>query len=144
MNSEAELAGYFAKYEPGIATLGKQVRAKLRERLPGLFEIVYAYHNQGALVISYSPTENGYEALVSLRVDPSGVKLFFAQGPLLQVSDPSKLLKGSAKTVRYVALGAIADFERPEIEALMAAELKLANVSLDPSSEGRIILKETK
>jgi hypothetical protein len=39
------------------------LRAKLRDRLPGLFEIVYVYETQNALVISYSPTENGYEGL---------------------------------------------------------------------------------
>jgi hypothetical protein len=37
-NPEAQLASYFAKYEPAMAKLGKASRAKLRARLPGLFE----------------------------------------------------------------------------------------------------------
>jgi len=41
MNAETQLAGYFAKVEPAMAKLGKALRAKLRARLPGLFEIVY-------------------------------------------------------------------------------------------------------
>ena len=90
---EAQVAGYFERYEPGIADVGRAVRTRLRDRLPGLFEVVYLYGNQDALVISYSPTENGYEALFSLRVDPRGVKLYFAQSPLLSKSDPTKLLK---------------------------------------------------
>src|SRR4026207_1023802 len=67
-NAEAQLATYFAKYEPGIAKLGKALRAKLRDRLPGLFEVVYFYESQDSLVIAYSPTENGYEALCSLAL----------------------------------------------------------------------------
>ena len=50
--AEAQLASYFAKYAPAVAKLGRAVRAKLRARLPGLFEIVYVYANQDALVIS--------------------------------------------------------------------------------------------
>src|SRR5438046_1855606 len=122
-NAETQLASYFAKYEPAIAKLGKALRAKLRYRLPGLFEIVYMYGTQNSLVISYSPTENGYEGVCSLALYPREVKLFFAQGALLSKSDPNKLLQGRA-TVRYVVLNSAADFDRAEIEALMAAALK--------------------
>ena len=51
-NGEAQIAGFFAKYEPATARLGKALRARLRDRLPGLFELVYVYENQNALVIS--------------------------------------------------------------------------------------------
>jgi hypothetical protein len=139
-NAETQLASYFAKYEPGMAKLGKALRAKLRARLPGLFEIVYVYESQSSLVISYSPTEHGYEGLCSIALYPREVKLFFAHGALLSKSDPHKLLQGRAK-VRYVVLNAVADFDRPEIEVLMAAELKLAKVRLDPSAKGSVIIK---
>jgi hypothetical protein len=33
--AEAQLASFFAKYEPPIAKLGKALRRKLRARLPG-------------------------------------------------------------------------------------------------------------
>jgi hypothetical protein len=139
-NPETQLASYFAQYEPAMARFGKALRAKLRARLPGLSEIVYVYENQNALVISYSPTANGYEGLFSLGLYPSGVKLFFAQGTLLSKSDPKKLLQGSAK-VRHVVLDAAADFDRPEIRALIEAALKLAQVRLDPSAKGAVIIK---
>src|SRR6185295_17682869 len=139
-NAETQLAGYFAKYEPAMAKLGKALRAKLRDRLPGLFEVVYVYENQNSLVISYSPTENGYEGLCSLALYPSGAKLFFAQGALLSKSDPDKLLQGRAK-VRHVVLNAVADFDRAEIEVLIAAALKLAKLRLDASAKGSVIIK---
>jgi hypothetical protein len=140
-NPEAQLASYFAKYDPAMAKLGKALRAKLRARLPGLFEIVYMYENQGALVISYSPTERGFEGLCGISLSPRGVELFFGQGALLAKSDPKKLLQGSGKTVRHVVLNSVADFDRPEFEALMAAALKIAKLRLDPGAKGSMIMK---
>jgi hypothetical protein len=139
-NAETQLAGFFARNDPMIAKLGKAFRAKLRDRLPGLFEVVYVYENQNALVISYSPTENGYDGVCSIALYPHGVKLFFAQGALLSKSDPNKLLQGRA-TVRHVVLNTVADFDRPEIEVLIVAALKLAKVRLDASAKGSVIIR---
>src|ERR1700757_2276128 len=103
-NAETQLASFFAKYEPAMAKLGKALRAKLRARLPGLFEIVYMYENQNALVISYSPTERGYEGVCSISVYRDAVKLGFGKGAELSKSDPNRLLKGRGKTVRSAEL----------------------------------------
>jgi hypothetical protein len=138
---ETQLASFFAKYEPPVARLGKALRAKLRGRLPGLSEVVYVYDSQDSLVISYSPTGNGYEALCSLALYPGLVKLFFAQGPLLSKWDPGKLLQGRGKTVRYVELNSVADLDRAEIQVLMAAAVKLAKLRLDPGAKGSVIIK---
>ena len=140
-NAETQLASYFAKYEPAIVKLGKALRAKLRARLPGLFEIVYVYESQNALVISYSPTERGYEGLCSIALYPHCVNLYFGQGALLSKSDPNKLLQGRGKTVRHVVMNAVADFDRAEIEVLMAAALKLAKLRLDANAKGAVIIK---
>jgi hypothetical protein len=139
-NEEKQLASYFAEYQPAMAKLGRAMRAKLRARLPGLFEIVYVYANQDALVISYSPTEHGYDGLCSLALYPDKVQLYFAQGALLAKADPNKLLQGRAK-VRHVVLNAVADFDRPEIEVLMVAALKLAKLRLDASAKGSVIIR---
>lgn len=140
-NAETQLASFFANYEPAIAQLGKALRAKLRDGLPGLFEIVYVYENQNALVIAYSPTENGYDGLCSIAVYPRSVKLFFAQGARLSKSDPNKLLQGRGKTVRHVVLNTVADFDRVEIEVLMAAAVKLAKLRLNASALGSVIIR---
>src|ERR1700733_3285962 len=131
-NAETQLAGYFAKVEPKMDKLGKALRAKLRARLPGLFEIVYMYENQNALVFSYSPTERGYEGVCTISVYPRLVRLGFGKGAELSKSDPKKLLQGPGKTARYVVLNSVADFDRAEIEALIAAAVKLDKLRLDP------------
>ena len=141
MNAETQLASFFAKYEPAMVKLGKALRSKLRVRLPGLFEIVYVYANQDALVISYSPTEHGYDGVCGMALYPQTVHLFFAQGPLLSKSDPSNLLQGRGKTVRHVVLNTVADFDRAEIEVLMAAALKLAKLRLSAGAKGSVIIK---
>lgn len=140
-NAETQLASYFAKYEPAMAKLGRALRAKLRARLPGLFEIVYVYEGQNALVISYSPTERGYEGVCSISVYPCLVKLGFGKGAELSKSDPNKLLQGQGKTVRYVELTSIADFDRAEIETLIADAVKLARLRLNPNAMGAMIIK---
>ena len=140
-NAEAQLASYFAKYEPAIAKLGKALRAKLRARLPGLFEVVYVYESQDALLIAYSPTGRGYDAPCSIGLYPDRVNLFFGQGAQLSKSDPGKLLQGRGKTVRHVVLNRAADFDRAEIQAFLAAALKLAKLRLDASAKGGVIVK---
>jgi hypothetical protein len=139
-NPETQLGSYFARYEPAMAKLGKALRAKLRARLPGLFEIVYVYESQNSLVISYSPTEHGYEGVCSIAVYPDRVHLYFPQGALLSKSDPKKLLQGRAKA-RHVVLNSVADFDRAEIGALMAAALKLAKLRLDGGAKGSVIIR---
>src|SRR5678815_4063819 len=114
MDTETQLASYFAKYEPAIVELGKALRTKLRERLPGLHEIVYVYEGHDALVISYSPTGQGYGGVCSIALYPQGVKLFFGQGALLSKSDPKKLLQGRGKTVRPVSYTHLRAHETPE------------------------------
>jgi hypothetical protein len=138
---ETQIASFFAKYEPATVKLGKALRAKLRDRLPGLFELVYVYESQNSLVISYSPTEAGADAVCALALYPGRVNLFFTGGALLSKSDPKGLLQGRGKTVRHVVLGSVADFDRPEIEVLMVAALKLAKVRLDASAKGSVIIK---
>lgn len=138
--AEKQLASYFAKYEPAMAKLGKALRTKMCARLPGLFEIVYVYEKQEALVISYSPTENGYDGLCGVSLYPSGAKLFFTNGTLLSKSDPKKLLQGGAKA-RHVVLKSVADFDRAEIETLISAALNLARLRLDADAKGGLVIR---
>ena len=140
-DAETQIESFFAKYEPAIAELGRTLRAKLRARLPGLFELVYVYDSQDSLVISYSPTEAGADGVCAIALYPRRVSLFFTGGALLSKSDPKRLLQGRGKTVRYVGLNSVADFDRAEIEVLMAAALKLAKVRLDANARSSVIIK---
>jgi len=140
-NAETQLASYFARYEPAMAKFGKALRAKLRARLPGLFEIVYVYEKQNALVISYSPTEHGYDGVCSIALYPDKALLHFGKGASLSKADPNKLLQGHGNTVRHVVLNAVTDLDRAEIEGLIVAALKLEKVRLDANAKNSVIIK---
>lgn len=141
MDAEKALARHFAGCEPAIARLGKALRTKLRARLPGLHEIVYRYEKQDALLITYSPSVNGHEGVVSLGLYPGEVKLFFGRGAELAKADPTRLLRGSGKTVRHVVLARAADVGRAEIEALLAAALRLAKLRPRAGARGSLVFK---
>lgn len=139
--TETQIASFFAKYDPATVKLGKALRARLRARLPGLLELVYVYERQGALVISYSPTETGSEAVCAIGLYPHGVNLFLAGGARLSTSDSKGLLQGRGTKVRHVVMGSVEDFDRAEIDVLIAAALKLAKLRLDPRAKGAVIIK---
>lgn len=141
-SAEATLERLFARYEAKTADVGRALRAKLRTRLPELNELVYLYENQNKVVIAYSPTANGPDGVCSIALDPECVKLSFnTQGGVLSKSDPSRLLQGKGKAVRFVVLDTAADFDRPEIQALMAATLKLAKLQREAGAQGSVIFK---
>lgn len=110
--------------------------------LPGLDEIAHAREIRGALVISNSPSENGHEAVASPALHPTGVKLFLAHGPRPAAFDARELRRGSGRLVRCIELESPADFDRSEVETLIAAALKRSNVrpaarSVQPLDSGR-------
>jgi len=83
----------------------------------------------------------GPSRYVAFALYPDRVHLYFPRGGLLSKSDPNKLLQGRGNGVRHVVLHAVADFDRAEIEVLMAAALKLAKVRPDASAKGSVIIR---
>ena len=80
-----------ARLAPQHALLISAMRRSLRRHLPAAHEVVYAYRDW--FVISFSPSERGYEGVLAIRGSARGVKLFFNRGKELQ--DPENLLQGS-------------------------------------------------
>src|SRR5689334_16950916 len=110
--AEAELSSLVEKHAPEHLKLFAAVRKALQKRLPTAHEIAYEYANQGAVVLSYSPNEHGYDGVLAIRASAEGVKLYFNQGKHLP--DPEKLLKGSAQA-RWIAVEDVATFKRPAV-----------------------------
>src|SRR5713101_1417038 len=93
-SAEAQLRTLIAKFAPAHLRLLGAMRRWLRKRLPTAHEVVYDYRDW--FVISYSPNEHGYEGVLAIRADTSGVKLYFGRGK--ELPDPEKLLQGSGNT----------------------------------------------
>src|ERR1700681_3779212 len=72
-SAEAELRTLIAKFAPTHLRLISAMRRSLRKRLPTAHEVVYEYHNLGAVVISFSPNEHGYEGVLAIHGSANGV-----------------------------------------------------------------------
>lgn len=135
--AERQLAGFIDRFTPEVAALGRAVLADLRARLPHADLLVYDNYN--ALAAGFAPDETAGHVILSLAFFPRWVSLFFFKGPLL--ADPAGLLEGAGSTVRHVKIRRIEDFRRPEIDALIAQALDLAEPPLDPGHSGRLVIK---
>src|SRR3954454_23297004 len=130
---EAQLRSYIDRLDLKIQKLFRAVRAAVRKRFPTANELAYDYSN--ALVIGYSPTDRGIDAIVAIRASATGVSLYFSQGP--QLPDPKRLLRGSGKQVRFIQMEAASQLAHPDVEALIAATIDQAKVPLP--SRGRAV-----
>ncbi len=93
-SAEAQLRTLIVKFAPAPAASHRRLlgamRRWLRKRLSTAHKLVYEYRD--CFVISYSPSERGYEGVLAIRASADGVKLYFNQGKGLP--DPEKLLRG--------------------------------------------------
>src|SRR5438477_8069693 len=83
--AEAELRGLIARFAPTHERLIGAVRRSLRKRLLTAHEVVYEY--KGFFVISFSPSERGYEGVLGIRASANGVRLYFNRGK--ELPDPA-------------------------------------------------------
>ncbi len=134
---EKQLAAFIAKFTPEVAALIRSARKKMRERLPGAFELVYDNYN--FFVIGYGPNERPSAAIFSIAAQAKGVSLCFLQGAGLP--DPAGLLRGSGNVVRNVRLESAATLDLPDVQALIQAALDRAKTSMDPKSVHRLIIR---
>jgi hypothetical protein len=138
--AEAQVRTLIDKYVPTYLRLIAAMRRWLRKRLPTAHEVVYEYHNLGAVVISYSPSERGYEGVLGIRADADGVKLYFNQGKVLP--DPEKLLQGSAQA-RWIYIEGSSTLTRPEVAGLIDEAIARNRVPFEPAGRGSVVIRST-
>jgi hypothetical protein len=130
------LNGLVAKFAPDHLKTIAAVRRTLRKRLPTAHELVYEYKTW--FVVSYSPSERGYEGVLALRGDTKGVRLYFTRGR--QLTDPARVLRGSAEA-RWVNIESAATLARPEVAHLIEAAIALNTVPFERNGRGAVILR---
>jgi hypothetical protein len=136
---EAQLRSCVDRLDPKHQQLFRSVRAALRKRFPTANELAYDYGD--AVVVGYSPTERGIEAVVAIKAGATGVALHFNQGP--QLPDPKRLLQGKGKQTRFVQVEAARQLADPDLEALLVAAADRATVPLQPEGRGSLVVKAT-
>jgi len=139
-SAEAELGSLIAKFAPAHLRLIAAIRRSLRKRLPAAHEVVYEYHNLGAVVISFSPNERGYEGVLSIRASADGVKLYFNSGK--ELPDPEKLLRGSANA-RWIQLEGASTLARPAVARLIDEAIARNRVPFALAGRGSVVIRST-
>ena len=137
-SAEAQVRALIEKFAPAHLRLITAMRRSLRKRLPTAHEVVYEYRNLGAVVISFSPNERGYEGVLSIRADANGVKLYFTRGK--ELPDPAKLLQGSSQT-RWMNVEGASILARPEVAQLIDEAIARNPVPFAPAGRGSVVMR---
>src|SRR5262245_36500779 len=138
--AEAQLRTLIDEFAPAYLQLIGAMRRSLRKRLPTAHEVVYEYRNLGAVVISYSPNEHGYDGVLAIRASADGVKLYFNQGK--ELPDPAKLLQGSSQT-RWILMEGASTLARPAVVSLIDEALAQNRVPFERAGRGSVVIRST-
>ncbi len=126
-----------AKVAPAQQRLIGAMRRWLRKRLPTAHEVVYEYRDW--CVLSYSPSERGYEGVLAIRASVDGVKLYFNQGKGLP--DPEKLLRGSCNQTRWIHVEGASAVLRPAVALLVDEAIARNTVPFAGTGRGPTIIR---
>jgi len=138
VTAESELAGFVAKFAPEMQSVIRRCREAMRARFPDAVELVYDNYN--FLVIGFSPTTKTSDAIFSLAANRGGINLCFLQRAP-EIPDPNGLLRGSGTVVRNLALADPEDLERPDVGALLEAQLGLARVPMRSATGHQLVIR---
>jgi hypothetical protein len=133
--AEAELERMIGRFSPAVAALGRELIARMRARIPQAYAMVFDTHAFG---VGFGPRETASGVFASVVLYQRWASLFLFKGALLD--DPAGLLRGSGRMIRHVRMTEIADFDRPEIEDLIAQALDLVEPPLNPDARGRLVI----
>jgi hypothetical protein len=138
-SAEAELRMLVDTYAPEHLRLIHAMRRSLRKRLPTAHEVVYEYRD--FFVVSYSPNEHGYEGVLAIRASAKGVELHFNRGK--ELPDPEKLLRGSGKQTRSIAVEGAATLTRPAVARLIEEAIARSAVPFARTGRGPVVIRAT-
>ena len=131
-----QLAGFINKYPSPMAQNIRAVRKKIRARLKGANEFVYAGR---VLVIGYCPRLKPGEVIMSFAAYERWINLYFFEGGTLP--DPDGILKGSGNVVRHIRLEKPDDFDRPVVQAIIDAAVEMAASPPDPANKPEVHIR---
>ena len=101
--------------------------------------MVYECHN--FFVISYSPTERGYEGVLAIRASANGVRLYLNRGK--ELPDPAKLLQGSGNQCRSINVEGASTLARPGVARLIDEAIARNPVPFARAGRGSVVIRST-
>jgi len=137
LSPEDQIATFLAKFDPGMASSIRSLRAAVRKRLPTAFELVYDNYN--FLVFGFCSAPRASTCIASLAANAKGSILSFYYGA--DLADPHNILQGSGTQNRFLRLESPATLANPEVEALIAAAIAQAKTPLPATIPGPTIIQ---
>jgi hypothetical protein len=137
-SAEAELRRFVIASAPAHQRLIGAMRRWLRKRLPTAHEVVYEYAD--CFVISYSPSDRGYEGVFAIRGSASGVRLYINRGKGLP--DPQKLLRGGNQA-RWIEVDGASALARPAVVQLVDEAIARNRVPFGRIGRGPLVVRST-
>jgi hypothetical protein len=134
---DAQLRALVAKLAPAHQRLTGALRRWLRKRLPAAHELVYEYSD--CVVISFAPDERGYEGVLAVRASANGVRLYINRGKGLP--DPEKLLQGTGKQARWMAVEGTSTLARPAVVDLIDEAMARNRIPFASSGLGPVVIR---
>jgi hypothetical protein len=134
-SAEAQVRAGIAKFAPAHLRLVGAMRRWLRKRLPTAHEVVYEYRD--CFVISYSPSERGYEGVLSIRGSADGVRLYVNRGK--ELPDPEKLLQGSGGQARWIDVEGASTLAHPAVVDLIDEAIARSPVPFARAGGGSVV-----
>jgi hypothetical protein len=101
--------------------------------------VVYEYRE--CFVISFSPSEHGYEGVFAIRGDANGVRLYLNRGKGLP--DPEKLLQGAGGQARWIHLEGASTLARAAVVDLVDEAIARNRVPFARSGRGPVVIRPT-
>jgi hypothetical protein len=138
-SAEAEVRTLIDEFAPAHLRLIGAMRRWLRKRLPTAHEVVYEYRD--CFVISYSPSERGYEGVLAIRASENGIKLYFNRGK--ELPDPAKLLQGSGSQARSINVEGASTLSHPEVARLIDEAISRSRVPFARAGRGSVVIRST-
>lgn len=136
-SAQQQFDEFLEKFTPDIATHARAVLERVREFVPGAFELVY--DNYHALVIGFGPTHRAGDTVLSVAVYPKWVTLFFMHGASLE--DPFALLHGTGSAVRGVRIHDLAQFDDERLQMLIETAVAVAPKAIAAAAERTMVIK---
>jgi hypothetical protein len=137
-SAETTLHTFIDKFAAEHLRLVAATRRTLRKYLPTAHEVVYEYRD--CFVISFSPSDRGYEGVFAIRGSEDGVKLYFNRGK--ELPDPAKLLRGSGQS-RSISLEGPSTLTRAEVARLIDEAIAHNQVPFARTGRGSVVIRST-
>lgn len=136
-DTEKQIDDFLSAYLPEIEAAARDVRRRMRKRIPDALEMVYDNYN--ALVFGYSFSERPSEAILSLAIMPQWVTVCFLLGA--KFDDPKKVLRGAGNQVRNIRLGSPAEFDGEDVSGFIDQAIRTSPAARDQKRRGTTVIK---